>query len=205
MQRCYAQWSRPALPNNDRVLDSVAAYSNAPQDYVERYSDHLLDRPRKFAKQLPVPSRILDLGCGPGRDLRIFAECGHKAIGLDLNPDFVQLASTHGDVTLGDIRDVASLFSPSSFDGIWAQASLVHLSHDETVRVLETLNLLLAPNGHFYACVSAFGETGWREEADGRRWYRAWPGHTFAEEVENAGFIVNEITDGVYVEVWATK
>ena len=193
------------MPNKDRVLDSVAAYSNAPQQYVERYSDHLLDRPRRFAKQLPIPSRILDLGCGPGRDLRIFTESGHQAVGLDLNPDFARLASKHGIVTLGDIRDVKSLYSPSSFDGIWAQASLVHLSHDETVRVLGALNLLLAPNGHFYACVSASGETGWREEADGMRWYTTWPEQTFANEIESAGFIVNEITDGVYIEVWATK
>ena len=199
------QWSRPALPSDDRVLDSVAAYSNAPKEYVERYSNHLLDRPLKFAKQLTVPSRLLDVGCGPGRDLRIFAECGHHAAGLDLNPDFVQLASEHGDVTLGDMREVESLFSPSSFDGIWAQASLVHLSRDETVHVLKALNHLLAPDGHFYACVSASGETGWREEIDGRRWYTTWPGHTFAEEIENAGFVVNEITDGIYIEVWATK
>jgi SAM-dependent methyltransferase len=193
------------LLNKDRVLDSVAAYSNAPQQYVEHYSDHLLDRPHKFAELLPIPSRILDLGCGPGRDLRIFTECGHQAVGLDLNPDFTRLASKHGIVTLGDIRDVESLYSPSSFDGIWAQASLVHLSHDETVRVLGALNLLLAPEGHVYACVSAIGETGWREEADGKRWYTTWPGQTFAEEIENAGFAVNEITNGAYIEVWATK
>jgi len=205
MQFFCAQWSRHDLPNNDHVLESVAAYSNAPQDYVKRYSDHLLDRPLKFAKQLPIPSRILDIGCGPGRDLRVFTECGHHPVGLELNPDFVQLASEHGDVTLGDIREVDSLFSPSSFDAIWAQASLVHLSRDEIVHVLKALNHLLAPDGHFYACVSAIGETGWREEADGRRWYTAWPGHAFAEEVENAGFVVNEITDGIYIEVWATK
>jgi SAM-dependent methyltransferase len=102
----------------------VAAYSNAPHDYVVRYAEHLLDRPLKFANQLPIPSRILDLGCGPGRDLHIFSEYGHQPIGVELNPDFIRIASHHGNVVAGDIRNLDSLFSPASFDAIWAQAAL---------------------------------------------------------------------------------
>jgi SAM-dependent methyltransferase len=193
------------LPNNDPVLQSVAAYSNAPHDYVVRYAEHLLDRPLKFANQLPIPSRILDLGCGPGRDLHIFSEYGHQPIGVELNPDFIRIASQHGNVVAGDIRNLDSLFSPASFDAIWAQASLVHLSHAETFAVLKSLHRLLNPGGYFYSCVSASGDSGWRDENDGRRWYSTWPGHTFAEAVSDAGVVVNEITDGIYIEVWATK
>lgn len=191
--------------DNDPVLASVAAYSNQPLAYAAHYADRMLDRPRRFAAVLPPSSAILDLGCGPGRDLRIFSEFGHRPIGLELNPDFVTMARDVGEVVEGDIRQVASYFEPESFHGVWAQASLVHLADDEVGRVLQDLHRLLAPGGRFYACVSATGSTGWLDEADGRRWYTVWTDDAFAEEVAAAGFVVTEIVSGTYVEVWAER
>jgi SAM-dependent methyltransferase len=193
------------VPGEDPVSVSVAAYSSDPIGYEQRYVDHLLDRPERFSSVLPPDSRILDLGCGPGRDLRLFAMAGHRPIGLELNPSFVDMARRHGDVIEGDIREVAQLFPRSFFDGVWAQASLVHLSVTETERVLRDLRSLLVPGGHFYACVAATGTSGWRDEPDGRRWYTVWPERRFAEAVADVGFEVIDITDGTYVEVHARK
>ncbi|MBI4935421.1 MAG: class I SAM-dependent methyltransferase [Actinobacteria bacterium] len=189
----------------DPVVRSVAAYSNEPQAYADHYAHHLLDRPHRFAASLPAAARILDLGCGPGRDLRIFAALGHRPIGLELNLDFVELARHQGDVVVGDIRAVSTLFPPASFDGVWAQASLVHLSTDETAQALADLHALLVPGGHCYACVSVTGATGWLDEPDGRRWYTVWPDESFLDAVRAAGFEITDITRGPYIEVWATK
>ena len=190
---------------SDPVIVSVDAYSADPDAYLRRYADHLLDRPNRFASLLAQPARILDLGCGPGRDLRIFTEAGHRPIGIELNPRFVEIARRHGEVVEADIRDVRDAFSPSSFDGIWAQASLVHLSRAEVVHVLSDLRDLLVPSGRLYACVPATGATGWYDEEDGRRWYTTWPNDEFADAVTSAGFRADDTTDGVYVEVWATR
>lgn len=184
---------------------SVAAYSADPYGYERRYAEHLLDRPERFGSSLPPSSRILDLGCGPGRDLRLFAVAGHRPVGLEMNRSFVDMARRHGEVVEGDIRDVAQLFPPSSFDGVWAQASLVHLSATEIERVLHDLRTLLVPGGHLYACVPATGTTGWHEESDGSRWYTVWPGRRFANAVEEAGFQITDIVDGIYVEVHARR
>jgi SAM-dependent methyltransferase len=192
-------------PNDDRVIISVAAYSTNPIAYEEKYAAHLLDRPSRFASLLSPGSHILDLGCGPGRDIRIFSEGGHKPIGIELNPEFIEMARRQGDVIQGDIRNISSIFTPSSFDGVWAQASLVHLEKSEIALVLDDLRDLLKPNGLLYACVPATGETGWLDESDGRRWYTTWPEDSFEEAVKSAGFQVDNITHGPYVEVWATK
>lgn len=191
--------------DEDPVRVSVAAYSSDPFGYERRYAEHLLDRPQSFCSELPPGSRILDLGCGPGRDLRLFAAAGHRPIGLELNPSFVDMARRHGDVIEGDIRDVAQIFPQSSFGGVWAQASLVHLSATETETSLHDLRSLLVPGGRFYACVPSTGVTGWREEHDGRRWYTVWPERRFAEAVAQAGFEVIDVTDGIYVEVHARR
>ncbi len=193
------------VPDEDPVSVSVAAYSSDPVGYEQRYADHLLDRPERFCTVLPPDSRILDLGCGPGRDLRLFAAAGHRPIGLELNPSFVDMARRHGEVIEGDIREVAHLFQRSSFDGVWAQASLVHLSVTETEGVLRDLWSLLVPGGHFSTCVPAAGTSGWRVEPDGRRWYTVWPERRFAEAVADAGFEVIDITDGTYVELHARR
>lgn len=190
---------------DDPVSISVAAYSSDPTGYERRYAEHLLDRPQRFCSVLPPNSRILDLGCGPGRDLRLFEAAGHRPVGLELNPSFVDMARRHGDVIEGDIRDVAQLFPRSFFDGVWAQASLVHLSAAETLRALHDLRSLLVPGGHFSACVPATDMTGWREETDGRRWYTVWPERSFAEAVADAGFEVIDVIDGTYVEVHARR
>jgi predicted SAM-dependent methyltransferase len=115
------------------------------------------------------------------------------------------MASRQGEVIQGDIRDISSIFTPTSFHGVWAQASLVHLEKSEIALVLRDLRDLLKPNGLFYACVPATGETGWLDESDGRRWYTTWPDNSFETEVRTSGFHITDVTYGHYVEVWATK
>lgn len=193
------------LRSDDPVSVSVAAYSSDPIGYEQRYAEHLLDRTERFCSVLPPTSRILDLGCGPGRDLRLFAAAGHRPVGLELNPSLVEMARRHGEVIEGDIRDLAQLFPQTLFDGVWAQASLVHLSNTETARALHDVWSLLAPGGYFYACVPAVGVTGWREEHDGRRWYTVWPERCFIEVVTHAGLEVVDVNDGAYVEVLARR
>ena len=63
----------------------------------------------------------------------------------------------------------------------------------------------MRPGGRLYACVNAEGETGWLDEADGRRWYTIWESTTFAQAVADAGFDVDAVDTGPVVEVWATR
>lgn len=192
-------------PDDDPVSRSVAAYSADPIGYESTYASHRLDRPEQFAALLPPSARILDLGCGPGRDVRLFAAAGHRPIGLDLNPTFVDMARRHGEVVEGDIRDVTSFFAPSSFDAVWTQASLVHLSASDSEHVLQGVQSLLVPGGHLYACVPSTGEAGWRDEPDGRRWYTVWPGRSFVDAVVGAGFDVIDVVEATFIEVLARR
>lgn len=189
----------------DPVLASIEAYNNDPAGYAKRYEVHLLDRPHRFMSLLRPGSRVLDLGCGPGRDIRIFAQAGHEPVGVELNTSFVAMARQHGEVIEADIRRLRDLFAVGTFHGVWAQASLVHLSKAETMDVLVGIAELLCPEGIFYACVPAEGETGWKDEIDGRRWYTVWPEGDFEAEVSAAGFTINDIVRGPYIEIWANK
>lgn len=120
----------------DEVVRSVEAYSAQADAYEAAYDSKYADIVARFASSLPTPSLILDAGCGPGRDLARFAEHGHIARGLDLNPEFVAKASAHAPTTLCDLRQAADRYPSGMFDAIWAAASLMHLSEAETVNVL---------------------------------------------------------------------
>jgi hypothetical protein len=56
-----------------------------------------------------------------------------------------------------------------------------------------------------YASVMSVGETGWLDEPDGRRWYTVWGADEFASVINDAGFTVDEVTPGAFVEVWASR
>src|SRR3546814_18591238 len=104
-----------------------------------------------------------------GRDRARFAAHGHVPRGVDLNATFVAMAQAHAPVTRADLRRIGSLYPPGTFDGIWAAASLVHLSDAEACDVLQQLAALLRPGGRLFTCVMSEGETGWLEEPDGDR------------------------------------
>jgi len=192
-------------PEEDRVLASVEVYSANADAYERAYAERYAEIVQRFAQRLSQGSSVLDAGCGPGRDLERFVRVGLDARGVDLSPEFVARARAYAPARCGDLRSLGALFPARSFDGVWASASLVHLSTDEVVAVLEHFAVLLRDGGSLFLSVKSSGVTGWLDEADGRRWYRVWRPEEIAALVVAAGFVVEEAVDRGYVELWATR
>jgi len=108
------------------------------------------------------PFRILDLGCGPGRDLRTFRDLGHEAVGLDGAARFVAMARRH---TGCDVlhQDFLALDLPAAhFDGVFANASLFHVPAQELPRVLGEIQATLRPRGVLFSSnPHGRNEEGW--------------------------------------------
>lgn len=97
------------------------------------------------------PHLILDLGCGPGRDLLAFRERGHRPVGLDGAPAFVSMAREYAGVEVLE-QDFLALDLPTArFDGVFANATLFHVPSDELPRVLGELRACLRPGGVLFA------------------------------------------------------
>ena len=114
------------------------------------------------------PYRVLDFGCGPGRDLIQFMALGHKPIGLDGSPAFVAMArkSAGCEVLL---QDFLTLDLPAShFHGVFANASLFHVPKQELPRVLQALWETLEPDGVLFASnPRGNNQEGWNDKRYG--------------------------------------
>ena len=174
-------------------LEQIAAltlenYNQRAEDFWQGTRDH--DVAQNIAALLdhldaPAPCRILDFGCGPGRDLKAFADLGHHATGLEGAERFAAMARAYSGCEVLQ-QDFLSLeLPPAHFDGIFANASLFHVPGQELPRVLRQLLATLKPGGVLF-CSNPHGrdDEGWNRGRYGA--YHA-PGSWF-ELVSGAGF-----------------
>lgn len=109
-----------------------------------------------------APFTILDFGCGPGRDLKVFASLGHWVIGLDGAECFAQMARADTGCEVWQ-QDFLKLDLPAGrFDGVFANASLFHVPNRALPRVLGQLHATLKPGGVLF-CSNPHGANveGW--------------------------------------------
>ncbi|MEP6702019.1 MAG: class I SAM-dependent methyltransferase [Betaproteobacteria bacterium] len=131
------------------------------------------------------PLTILDLGCGPGRDLKIFSESGHTAIGVEGVAAFAAHAREYSGCDVWE-QDLLRLELPAAhFDGIFANAVLFHVPTQELTRVLSELHTALKPGGVLFAS----NPHGHNEEGWTRGRYGAFLDHdTWRAHAAAAGF-----------------
>ena len=145
---------------------------NAASYALQTESADLTQLYERFLQLIPRGGRILDLGCGGGRDLRAFKSFGFECIGLDPSKRLAKIAKEHSgcEVIVARAQD---LCFREEFDGIWACASLLHISRSELPltmdRVRNSLKIggvlflsmqegngsSVAPDGRFYEKYSA--------------------------------------------------
>ncbi|MBX3233497.1 MAG: methyltransferase domain-containing protein [Labilithrix sp.] len=103
------------------------------------------------AIEVPPPARILDFGCGPGRDLVWFKSQGHAPVGLDGSARFCEMARAASGCEVLHQSFLALELPVARFDGVFANASLFHVPTQELPRVLSALHAALAPRGVLFA------------------------------------------------------
>ncbi|HEY2509271.1 MAG TPA: class I SAM-dependent methyltransferase [Polyangiaceae bacterium] len=119
----------------------------------------------------PPPFDILDLGCGPGRDLAHFRSLGHRAVGVDGCPAFCAMARSHSGCEVLQ-QDFLGLDLPTNrFDGVFANASLFHVPTAHITRVLRAIHAALVPRGVLFTSnPRGNNDEGWNGERYGAFW-----------------------------------
>jgi SAM-dependent methyltransferase len=122
-------------------------------DYEALYAtqpDALGGQARSLAQFLtkiaPAPCRILDVGCGQGRDALPLARAGHAVTGVDLSPSgvaaMVDAAKAEGLDVTGHVADIIDYMPDGPFDVVLVDRTLHML--DDASRAAAQLTLMAA-------------------------------------------------------------
>ena len=118
-----------------------------------------------FLAELPEGARILDVGCGSGRDTLAFKDKGYQVEGIDYSAELVKKAK---ELTGIEVRQQSfyELNESEKYDGIWACASLLHCDRDCLPEVIGRIFKALKPKG---VCYMSFKYGNGDRQKEGRQ------------------------------------
>lgn len=179
---------QPLIQHSAKQLHSNRFYD----DEAARYAQRTLTAPLPplldaFIQSIEPGSKVLDLGCGAGRDLLTLCRAGFDCIGVDLSAGLADIARalTGGTVIASDMRTLN--FGEAQFDGVVAIASLLHLSGVEQLRQLAKIIKWLRAGGFLLATMKI--GSGSEVTRDDRRFTYIEP-DTWLEMLQDCGFEV---------------
>ena len=168
---------------------TIGHYDNVADDYWHGTRNH--DVSQNYEAFLEAiegkpPFDILDLGCGPGRDLQYFNSMGHAVIGLDGSEALVSLARLNSGCEVLQQNFLAMNLPEHRFDGVFANASLFHVPSQELPRILLEVSTTLKSRGVLF-CSNPRGNN--EEGLGGSRYSCFFDLDTWRDYVVDAGFI----------------
>lgn len=150
----------------EKITDlTLSHYNERAEDFWEGTRGHNINQNIDVLLQCiegKPPFTIQDSGCGPGRDLKVFAELGHVAVGLEGAAHFAVIARAHSSCEVWQ-QDFLKLKLPDNrFDGVFANAALFNIPSQELPRVLLQLHASLKPGGVLFSSnPRGHNEEGW--------------------------------------------
>ncbi len=144
-----------------------------------------------FCVHLKKNARILDIGCGPGRDIKYFIENGYTAVGIEPSKSLANYALDYTGSSIFE-GTLDSFSSDDKFDGVWACASLLHIKTSDLASSFQKIADLMNEGAIFY-CSFKYGEF------EGERNGRFFNDQTL-ETISK--FIPNELT---LIKDWITE
>lgn len=137
---------------DDKNTNRTIEYYNK---YADRYSDvtrnaDMSDIYKRFEEHLKPGCRILDLGCGSGRDSKYFLDKGYKVVSLDASEAMCRKTQELTGKAAVHMR-IEDMNYENEFDAVWACASLLHVAKRDMHKILEKAMKALKVGGVLYA------------------------------------------------------
>ena len=151
-----------------------------------------------FLESIPTSGKILDFGCGSGRDAKYFLSKGYQVDATDGSIELCRKASEFLGIPVKQML-FHELDEIEAYDGIWACASILHVEKKSLPNILKKMGNAAKTAGIIYA---SFKYGGFEGEMNGR-YFTYFTEDAFAELIKDIPELVVEklwITDDVRVE-----
>lgn len=183
------------MRNMEETNTTIDYYnSNANQYFSNTVNVDMSECCDRFLKYVVPGGRIIDIGAGSGRDIIYFKDRGYVVGGIDASEEMCRLASDYSGVPVICQR-IQDWHPQEKYDGIWANASLLHLSFAEIEEFVCRASDYLNPKGVFYISMKKGIQTG--KDSNGRFFT------DFSEGIVQQ--IVDKSTAFVVAESWETR
>lgn len=133
--------------------------------------------------------RVLDVGCGVGRDISVFLRKGIEIEGFDYSEEAIKKCQAKYPTVsfhIGNFQETN--FPDNSFDGIWACASILNTSKEDLPNLLNEFLRILKPGGIIFASVKEGFEEKMVPDEYGERFFSFFSDDELKSFFENAGF-----------------
>ena len=198
------------MDTEKKLKEAIQTYNKIAGIYAKYTEERLLQfQLSRFESMLPG-KKVLDAGCGSGRDVAYMMEDGFDVIGVDLSLGQIKEAKKRfpkANFKKADFRKMS--FKDKHFDGVWSVTSLIHLPKKEVEKSIKEFNRVLNDKGILY--VSVKKGTG-SEEVKKEKYHNEPRIVYFYEQLEmeelirDAGFkILGSEANDRWVEIFAEK
>ena len=182
------------ITDDDEYKITIQTYGDLGKRYIENSASIDLFVLNEFMGTLPKGGKVLDVGCVAGRDSKKLAAAGFDVTGIDVVDIFLEEARKNvagAKFLKMDMLDIS--FPKNSFDGILAQAVLLHIRRSEVPKVLKDFYKILKPGGKIYVGVKRGDGEGWEADKlanNKKRFFTYFSGEGIARYMKEAGFKV---------------
>ncbi len=186
--------SQPKNPSRfDPTRVTIHTYDQIAPQFAERHWHVYLEQAlRTFTQALQPGARVVDIGCGPGRDVALLRQHGLRVIGVDLSQGMLREAQKRvgGDLVQADMR--ALPFPDRSIDGVWLCAALLHIPWHQVDPTLREIRRVMRVGPLYVSVPQARSslQAGWHGD-NHPRYFTYFQPEQLRSFLENAGFSVS--------------
>lgn len=184
---------------------TIGAYDNYADDYAQgtcAMPEAVAGNIARFVATVEPGGRILEIGSGPGRDALALEQIGLSVRRTDISAGFVRQLRSAGYVAdqLDPLRDDLTdpLRDGAPYDGVWANASLLHVRRESLPVVLRRLAAVTRPGGALHVTLKEGRGERWsvHGHVSAPRFFTFWQEEALRDVLRQAGWEVDEVRFG---------